>query len=57
MFVFSGYSYYWNRETDLVSWLHPLDEDAVITLAASKLAEAVAAKKAAESTGQVGNLS
>ena len=46
--LFSGYSYYWNRESDLVTWLHPLDEDAVITLAASKLAEAVAAKKLAE---------
>ena len=53
MSSFSGYSYYWNREKDLVSWLHPLDEDAVITLPAAKLAEAVAQKRRAVKTVEV----
>jgi polyglutamine-binding protein 1 len=33
----SRYSYYWNVDSDLVSWLHPLDPDAVVTLPASKI--------------------
>ncbi|XP_033099156.1 polyglutamine-binding protein 1-like [Anneissia japonica] len=33
----SGYHYFWDSETDKVSWLHPLDPKAKITEAASKL--------------------
>lgn len=35
----SGLPYYWNLETDLVSWLPPTDSAAVITKAAKKLKE------------------
>ena len=32
----SGLPYYWNAETDLVSWLPPGDPNAVITKAAKR---------------------
>jgi len=34
--VFSGLPYYWNVETDLVSWLSPNDPSAVITKGVKK---------------------
>lgn len=36
VFCFSGLPYYWNVETDMVSWLSPNDPTAVITKASKK---------------------
>ncbi|XP_014817658.1 PREDICTED: polyglutamine-binding protein 1, partial [Calidris pugnax] len=33
----SGLPYYWNVETDLVSWLPPTDPNSVVTKAAKRL--------------------